>query len=309
MSKSTKPMNATGSLAKRATAAIRPPSHRRGDRPDIRHCAGPAGIAMSRQSNAQRPSAAVRPAPRRRRRLKPDDIPRVRDGAVIRDLGKLAAAWRANRYLFQKSVIPKILKVAAAHSTIFSAEYDVERIRRGQFDDSDRWLHRWAAANLPEATKEQIDDALTLRVDEWTPEQIAKYLGVEFYLRQVLRLWSFGACDMTRQERLKQTKADKKIIDRDRAAQRRRQRGAQSRAQYEAESLSRTKPWLALGISERTWYRRGNRRGKPSRPQRLPPAQRGVRARRSLKRAGKNSDRDATHPSPVTIRRHTGSLY
>jgi hypothetical protein len=246
---------------------------------------------MSRQSIAQR---AARP--RRRRRIRPDDIPRVRAGAVIRDLKTLIRAWRSNRYLF--SVIPKILKVAAAHSTIFSAEYDVERIRRGQFGQ-ERWLHRWAAQNLPEATREQIDHALTLRVDSWTPEQIAKYLGVTFDFRQCLQLWSFGSCDISRQERLAQTKAWKKIIDRDQAAQRRRQRGAQSRAQYEAESVSRTEPWLALGMSRRKWYRLGNRRGNRRKPQRLPPAQRGMRARRSLKRSGKPVA--ATHRrSPAT---------
>jgi FixJ family two-component response regulator len=29
------------------------------------------------------------------------------------------------------------------------------------------------------------------------------------------------------------------------------------RAEYEANSLSRTRPWEAMGISRRTWYRRG----------------------------------------------------
>jgi predicted DNA-binding transcriptional regulator YafY len=39
---------------------------------------------------------------------------------------------------------------------------------------------------------------------------------------------------------------------------------AQPRDQYIAEhSISRSKPWLALGISRATWYRR---RGKPTAP-------------------------------------------
>jgi hypothetical protein len=33
-------------------------------------------------------------------------------------------------------------------------------------------------------------------------------------------------------------------------------RGSKSRAEYEATSLSRTKPWLALGIGRRQWERR-----------------------------------------------------
>jgi predicted ArsR family transcriptional regulator len=37
---------------------------------------------------------------------------------------------------------------------------------------------------------------------------------------------------------------------------------AQPRAEYEAQSLSRAKPWEALGMSRATWYRRG----KPAPP-------------------------------------------
>lgn len=32
---------------------------------------------------------------------------------------------------------------------------------------------------------------------------------------------------------------------------------AQPRAEYEAHSIERAKPWEALGISRTTWYRRG----------------------------------------------------
>lgn len=32
---------------------------------------------------------------------------------------------------------------------------------------------------------------------------------------------------------------------------------AQPRAEYEAQSIERAKPWEALGISRTTWYRRG----------------------------------------------------
>jgi hypothetical protein len=37
---------------------------------------------------------------------------------------------------------------------------------------------------------------------------------------------------------------------------------AQPRAEYEAQSISRTKPWEALGMSRATWYRKG----KPAAP-------------------------------------------
>lgn len=48
----------------------------------------------------------------------------------------------------------------------------------------------------------------------------------------------------------------RRIRHRDREAKRRRSRGAKPRAEYEAQSISRAKPWEALGISRRTWFRR-----------------------------------------------------
>jgi hypothetical protein len=39
---------------------------------------------------------------------------------------------------------------------------------------------------------------------------------------------------------------------------------AEPRADYEARSVEQTKPWVALGISRRTWYRRNRQRfGRP----------------------------------------------
>jgi hypothetical protein len=35
---------------------------------------------------------------------------------------------------------------------------------------------------------------------------------------------------------------------------------AEPRAEYEARSVERAKPWLREGISRRTWYRRKNKR-------------------------------------------------
>ena len=60
------------------------------------------------------------------------------------------------------------------------------------------------------------------------------------------------------------------LISRDMAAERHRKRdearrraaGAVDRATYEANSASRQKPWEALGMSRRSWYRAG----KPAAP-------------------------------------------
>jgi hypothetical protein len=62
----------------------------------------------------------------------------------------------------------------------------------------------------------------------------------------------------------------KTLISRDMAAERHRKRdearrraaGAVERATYEANALSRQKPWEALGMSRASWYRAG----KPAAP-------------------------------------------
>jgi hypothetical protein len=56
-------------------------------------------------------------------------------------------------------------------------------------------------------------------------------------------------------------KARRKERDRIDKAAKRRAAGALPRAVYEANSLSRTKPWQAMGISRRTFERR--RKAKP----------------------------------------------
>src|SRR5215813_9472423 len=70
---------------------------------------------------------------------------------------------------------------------------------------------------------------------------------------RILRLRTIAPVDMTRQERV----AFSQALACQRRQARRRAQGKKPRAEYLAKSLNRTKPWLALNISQRTWYRRG----------------------------------------------------
>ena len=45
---------------------------------------------------------------------------------------------------------------------------------------------------------------------------------------------------------------------------------SQPRAEYEAKSISRAKPWEALGMSRATWYRRGKPMAPPEGAGRAP---------------------------------------
>jgi hypothetical protein len=70
--------------------------------------------------------------------------------------------------------------------------------------------------------------------------------------RECLKLWTITPVDLTD----KQLKEQRKAKHRARMQRLRRTAGNKARTEYEAASLSKTRPWLALGISRRTWYRR-----------------------------------------------------
>lgn len=86
-------------------------------------------------------------------------------------------------------------------------------------------------------------------------DELAGYLQLDYDTRQKLGITMIGACDADKRERKRRRK------ERDRLAKerKRRERGAKTRAEYEAKSISKAKPWEAQGISRRTWYRQQGR--------------------------------------------------
>jgi hypothetical protein len=147
-------------------------------------------------------------------------------------------------------------------------------------EDFDRWLiaHVWhnpealrpAEAVMAAAEKMggQITraDAIAI-VDEattgrWHPsaDGLAWYLGVTYDERQTLRLWTIGSTNVNKADR----KEIRRVRDKVRARERRRAKGVRPRTEYEANSLSRLKPWAAEDICRKTWERRRRRNMKPT---------------------------------------------
>jgi hypothetical protein len=79
-------------------------------------------------------------------------------------------------------------------------------------------------------------------------DKLGKYLGLSYATRQELQIRTIGANDVTKRTR----KLLRKRKDRAAKAAKRLANGAQPHR----ESLSRTKPWEAEGMSRRTWERR-----------------------------------------------------
>ena len=99
----------------------------------------------------------------------------------------------------------------------------------------------------------------------WRADTLAskKWLGVSFEERQALGLTTIGAYDMPKAERIKLRRQRYRKRYNELQCQRRRASGVQPREQYEAGSLSRTKPWKAAGVSRATWFRKRETGLKP----------------------------------------------
>jgi hypothetical protein len=106
----------------------------------------------------------------------------------------------------------------------------------------------WAAS--PEVA--EIVTKVTDRPIRWKADTLAKVLNLTEAERKRLHIRTIGAIDCTKDER----KQARKLYQRQRKRAERRAKGAKPRTEYEAKSKNRTKPWIALGISRATWYRK-----------------------------------------------------
>jgi hypothetical protein len=90
-----------------------------------------------------------------------------------------------------------------------------------------------------------------------TGEEIGKRLGLTNADREALKLWPFKPIDRTDEE-LAELKRERERARRER---KRRQRGMRTREAYLADLASKSKPWIAEGISRTAYYRKRKRDG------------------------------------------------
>jgi hypothetical protein len=110
-----------------------------------------------------------------------------------------------------------------------------------------KWC-RWTCA--PPSVERQIDAILKANpARRIRADTLARHLHVSDAERTDLRIWTIGAYDKPKTERIKRRKEKRRLADK----ARRQVRGAKPREQ----SLSRKRPWEAFGIKRRAWERRG----------------------------------------------------
>jgi hypothetical protein len=117
----------------------------------------------------------------------------------------------------------------------------------------------WARVRTPRVAARMLRAAATEAMDNPTMERadaLARRLRLPYVAREVLGIRTIGAFDKSKAARTKAAKDNRRRRNRLRIAAKRRARGVKPRAVYLAQSLSRTKPWVAEGLSRATWYRR-----------------------------------------------------
>lgn len=107
----------------------------------------------------------------------------------------------------------------------------------------------WAAYWMPDLPDHELDDILDSAGKRWTPAAIGKALNLTNAERTRLGIRIILPVDRTKTQLKQDTK--KRNAERERA--RRLEAGARPRKQ----SLSQTKPWVELGMSRRTYERKG----------------------------------------------------
>lgn len=193
-----------------------------------------------------------------------------------------AGSWAQARRTGQLKIGGLILAERAKSTWIFRLEIkrlrEIEAIielRHGRFVDTDdgysyaeavalslagqdltAWCRYWTPL-VDAAMVAQIGARADKRKRMLGADDCAALLCVTMAERTALDLRTIGACDVTKEERDAISLERKRQRDRDRQAARREADGRKSRAEYEAGSISRMKPWEAMGMSRATWHRKG----------------------------------------------------
>lgn len=124
-----------------------------------------------------------------------------------------------------------------------------------------RRIASWIRLRAPWMTVvelEQLTVECLTKPTRWRADKLAWRMRLTEQDRQTLGITTIGAIDCGKQQRTKR----RRTAQRKAKEAKRRAAGAKPRAEYEAASISATKPWEQLGISRRTWYRNG----KPAPP-------------------------------------------
>jgi hypothetical protein len=132
------------------------------------------------------------------------------------------------------------------------------RAPRGEGEPTLRQYIKSVAPWITESEAAQLLDRAYAEPCKLSDDALGRKLGLKDADRTRLRISAIGSVDVPRAARLARRAAKKN----ERRTAKRRAAGMTPRAEYEATSASKTRPWEAFGYSRRTW----ERKGKPQPP-------------------------------------------
>jgi hypothetical protein len=108
---------------------------------------------------------------------------------------------------------------------------------------------------ITEAEASAITEEASITRKHLSADNLARFLGVTFEQRQRLGLTTIGSVNVKKRARRELRRRNNRLAK----EAKRRAKGMRSRAEYEGNSLSATRPWEAMNMSRRTWERRRNK--------------------------------------------------
>jgi hypothetical protein len=114
------------------------------------------------------------------------------------------------------------------------------------------WLGLWAPWMAASEVNKLVAKVVAKPI-RWRADKLGIRLNLAEAERNRLAITTIGSVEVTKAERILR----RRLQARTRKQRRRRAAGAEPRADYEANSISRTKPWVRLGMSRAGWYRAG----------------------------------------------------
>jgi hypothetical protein len=120
--------------------------------------------------------------------------------------------------------------------------------------NAQRRIPAWLSLNAPwmgSTEAQALTTTVIAKPIRWSADKLGKRLNLTEADRHRLKITTIGSVDVNKAERLARRQERKRL----REQERRRAAGAKSRAEYEAQSISKAKPWEALGMSRASWYR------------------------------------------------------
>lgn len=125
-----------------------------------------------------------------------------------------------------------------------------------QFGDPQQHIPAWARNRAPWLSDTECAasvERVIRKPRKWGAKALGRKMRLTQEERKRLRITTIRAFDVSDDD----MRANRATSEKERLRTRRRKAGAVDRAEYEAKSAARNEPWKAVGMTRRTWYRRG----------------------------------------------------